>query len=122
MDKAEFKDNLVSYFPAFEGYWGEEYINKEKDGSFNAHGLLSSFFFFYKENHMNFHGSTVRDFADTLEEIVAADPNDESDVANAICTSFLELINKKKEGMVLEQYLGTECSNFLKAMRGENGS
>jgi hypothetical protein len=122
MDKAEFKNILVSSFPAFEEWWDDEDINREQNGSYTAHGLLSSFFFFYKERYMNYVESDIREFADKIETIVAEDSNDESDVANAICTSYLELLNKNKEGKVLEKYLGSECRKFLNIMRGENDS
>ena len=48
---------------------------------------------------------------------MAADPHDESNVANAICTSFLELIDEKREGKLLEPHLGEECKRFLNLMR-----
>ena len=119
MNKAEFKDILVSLFPSFEAHWKDEDINREEDGSYTAHGLLSAFFFFYRENYTCFQESTVEHFANKLEEIVAADPNDESDVANAICTSFLEMLDQKREGKMIEKFLGSECTGFLKTMRGE---
>ena len=122
MDRSEFKEILVSFFPSFEGYWDKEDINREEDGSFTAHGLLSAFFFFYKENYTGFQESTLRIFASKLEDIVAADPNNESDVANAICTSFLELLDQRQEGKILEKYLGSECASYLRTMRGEHGS
>lgn len=122
MNKTQFRDILISLFPGFESYWEDEDINREEDRSFTAHGLLSSFFFFYKEQYLDFEEKTIREFADKIEEIVSADPNDESDVANAICTSFLELVDENSEGKVLEKYLGMECSKFLDAMRGSDGS
>jgi hypothetical protein len=122
MDKKQFRDVLIFLFPGFESYWDDEDINREDDGSFTAHGLLSSFFFFYKAQHLNLEEKTISELATKLEEIVSADPNDESDVANAICTSFLELVDENREGKVLEKYLGKECLKFLEAMRGYDGS
>ena len=121
MDKAQFRDVLIQLFPAFGSHWDEEDINREEDGSFTAHGLLSSFFFFYKERYANFEEKTVIEFATKLEKIVSADPHDASDVANAICTSFLELIDENREGKTLEKHLGKECLKFLEAMRGSEG-
>ena len=122
MDKTKFRDVLICLFPGFGSYWDDEDINREDDGSFTAHGLLSSFYFYYKAQYLNFEEQTISELATKLEEIVSADPSDESDVANAICTSFLELIDENREGKGLERYLGKECVKFLEAMRGYDGS
>ena len=53
MNKMQFKNTLISLFPSFNQYWAEEDINKEGDGSYTAHGLLSAFFFFYKDQHLD---------------------------------------------------------------------
>ena len=132
MDRTQFLAELISLFPAFENYWSEEDIHRETDGSYTVHGLLSSFFHFYQDEYgllsSFFHfyqdeyhkvrNETVKTFAFRIEAIVAADPHDKCNVANAICTSFLELIDEDREGRLLEAHLGEECKRFLNAMRG----
>ncbi len=114
----EFLAELIALFPGFEDYWSEEDIHKETDGSYTAHGLLSSFFHFYQDEHDKVPEEKVKMFATRIEAIVAADPHDESNVANAICTGFLELIDENREGQRLELHLGKEYKGFLDAMRG----
>ena len=118
MDRMQFLAELISLFPAFENYWSEEDIHRETDGSYTAHGLLSSFFHFYQDEYDKVRDESVKMFALRIEAIVAADPHDKSSVANAICTSFLELIDENREGRLLESHLGEECKRFLNAMRG----
>jgi len=88
MGKTQFRVALIRQFPSFGSYWDDEDINSEDNG------LLSSLFFFYKAQHLNFEEKTISELPTILEEIVSADPNDESDIANAICTSCLELIDE----------------------------
>src|SRR5687767_7595891 len=109
MTKSELEKLLISLFPRFEGYWDKEDIHREDDRSFTAHGLMSSFFFYYKDNFENFNQDELQKFCNEIEKIVASDPDDKLDTANAICTSFLELIVGNKEGKALEPYLGKTC-------------
>lgn len=118
MTKQEFLEKLSDLFPTFAEYWEAEDIHKEEDGTYTAHGLMSSFFHFFKENHSLCDEQTLHQAAVLFEEIVESDPNDKSEVANAICTSFLELLDEQKEGRCIEKYLGKECKTFLDAMRG----
>lgn len=118
MEKHDLYKKLAALFPEFEKHWDIEDINREADGIYTAHGLMSSFFFFYLENYSNLDESAIRNTANLFENIVESDPSDESDVSNAICTSFLEMLDKNKEGKVIEKYLGKECKAFLDAMRG----
>ena len=118
MEKNELKNKLTNLFPEFDTYWIEEDIFKEEDETYTVHGLMSSFFFFYKEGHSTFNNVTIENVALMFKEVVASDPNDESTAANAICTSFLELLDEEREGKVLESYLGEECKKFLRIMRG----
>ncbi len=112
MNKSELESLLISIFPGFQQYWDKEDINREEDGTFTPHGIMSSFFFYYKENYKNFSADMLRKFGNEIEKIVASDPNDTSDVANAICTSFLEMIAGEEEGKVIEPYLGKACKEF----------
>jgi hypothetical protein len=118
MDKQEFRNRLIGLFPEFCHYWEAEDVHREDDGSLSAHGLMSSFFLFYQDKYSSFNPVIVSELAGIFEEIVESDPNDQSDVANAICTSFLELVDENREGKVLEKHLGRECEAFLRAMRG----
>lgn len=112
MNKSALESLLISIFPGFQQYWDKEDIHREEDGTFTPHGIMSSFFFYYKENYKNFSADVLREFSNEIEKIVASDPNDTSDVANAICTSFLEMIAGEEEGKVIEPYLGKACKEF----------
>ncbi len=112
MDKKELESMLISLFPAFEEHWKQEDIDKEDDGSFTAHGIMSSFTHFYRENYANLDTDVLKKFCCVIEEVVAADPNDKSEVANAICTGFLELIAGDAEGKRLDPFLGKACKEF----------
>lgn len=112
MNKKELENMLVFFFPAFEESWKQEDIHKEDDGSFTAHGIMSSFTHFYRENYADFDTALLEKFCRTIETVVASDPNDQSDVANAICTCFLEMIAGDTEGKKLEPYLGRACKEF----------
>ena len=112
MNKKELENMLISLFPAFEEYWEEEDIHKEADGSFTPHGIMSSFTHFYRENFATFDTSVLEEFCRTIETVVASDPDDKSDVANAICTCFLEMIAGDIEGKRIEPYLGKACKEF----------
>jgi hypothetical protein len=118
VDRYRFRDALIGLFPGFREHWDDEDVHREADGSFTAHGLASSFFFFFRGNYRYLEGTSIERLAQLLEEVVSADPDDRSDVANAICTSFLELLDENREGRILEPHLGEGCSRFLAAMRG----
>lgn len=118
MDEYRFRDALIGLFPAFREYWDDEDVHREADGSFTAHGLLSSVLFFFRGNYRSLEGTSIERLAEVLEAVVSGDPDDRSDVANAICTSFLELLDENREGGVLEPHLGGHCSRFVVAMRG----
>ena len=112
MNTTELEGALISLFPVFEESWKREDIHREEDGSFTAHGIMSAFTFFFKENYASFPPDLLEEFGRTIEAVVAADPDDKSDVANAICTCFLEMIAGDKEGRRLEPYLGKACKEF----------
>ena len=112
MNKEELETMLISLFPTFEESWKREDIHKEEDGSFTPHGIMSSFTYFYKENFAKFDTSTLEEFCRTIETVVASDPHDKSDVANAICTSFLEMVAGEAEGKRIEPYLGKASKEF----------
>lgn len=112
MNNEELESMLISHFPAFQAHWKREDIDREDDGSFTAHGIMSSFTHFYRGNYANLDSGLLKKFCCAIEEVVASDPNDKSEVANAICTSFLELIAGDVEGKRLEPYLGKACKEF----------
>jgi hypothetical protein len=112
MDKNSLTSLLLSLFPGFAQYWDTEDIHRENDRSFTSHGLMSSFTHYFRSNWQHVSSESLTVFGDEIEKIVAADPNDESEVANAICTCFLENIAGAEAGTALEPYLGKECKVF----------
>lgn len=112
MNKEELEGMLISFFPDFEESWKREDIDREEDGSFTAHGIMSSFTHFYRENFAKFDTKLLEEFCRAIETVVAADPDDKSDVANAICTCFLENIAGEGGGNRIEPYLGKACKLF----------
>lgn len=112
MNKQELESLLVSLFPAFEAGWKREDIHREEDGSFTAHGLMSAFTYFYRANIAEYDTSVLKEFCRAIETVVASDPEDKSDVANAICTCFLEMIAGEMEGRRIEPHLGKACKAF----------
>src|SRR5262245_40257505 len=112
MTEKELETTLISLFPSFSESWKQEDIHREEDGSFTAHGIMSAFTHFYQKNYMSFETKLLERFCCAIEEVVASDPNDRSNVANAICTCFLEMIAGDAEAKRLEPYLGKACKEF----------
>jgi hypothetical protein len=112
MNKNELENMLVLLFPSFKESWKREDIHKDEDGSYTAHGLMSSFTYFYRANFSKFDTNVLAEFCRMIETVVASDPDDKSDVANAICTCFLEMIAGEPEGKRIEPFLGKACKEF----------
>jgi hypothetical protein len=112
MEPTELEDFLISIFPGFKKYWEDEDIHKHEDKSIFTHGIMTSFAHYYHDNYEKFDNKSLESFCKKIEIIVASDPNDISDVANAICTCFLEAIAYNKGGSILEPYLGKECKRY----------
>jgi len=103
---------MTELFPEFGKYWEEDDVNKEASGQFTVHGFMNSFSEHYRNNYENYEAKKLSQLGKTLEEIVNSDPNDQSDVANAVCTCFLELIAGEKEGKRFEPYLGKRSREY----------
>lgn len=112
MNETELEAMLISLFPDFEKSWKHEDIQREDDGSFSAHGIMSAFTNFYRQNYTTLDTNLLKIFCRTIETVVASDPRDQSDVANAICTCFLENIAGDKEAKRLVPFLGKACKEF----------
>lgn len=112
MDNKSLSSMLLSLFPGFTPYWDAEDIYRADDRSFTAHGLMSSFTDYFRDNWQLVSTDSLKSLGEEIERIVAADPNDESDVANAICTCFLENIAGEEAGTAFEPYLGKECKAY----------
>lgn len=112
MNKEGLKLNIINMFPEFEIHWEHEDLRKEDNGDYTAHGLMGSFTDFYRDHYLEFEPNQLKGFCDFIEDIVQSDSNDKSDVANAICTCFLENIAGDEEAQKIDPLLGKICKEY----------
>lgn len=112
MNKTELEKELTTLFPEFCKYWDSEDIYREEDNSFLSHGLMTSFYHFFRDNFDAADVSDLKKFCEIIEDELKA--SSDGEIANAICTSFFELISDTKAGDALEPYLEKTIFEYVK--------
>jgi len=112
MNSREFKEWLVSVFPDFEKQW-ESDENYSKEGEeYTVHGVCIEFTHYYRQNYGALTTNQKKRLFDFIEEVVANDPNDESPMANALCTCFLENIAGEEAGETAIAFMGKASRTY----------
>jgi len=111
LSAAELLALLETVCPAFRRHW--ESPANLVSGEFSVHEVCLEFCSFY----IDYAGSHPPHLAERLffevERIVAADPNDEDDAANALCTCFLEPLAGFLAGERSKQFMGAETLKYF---------
>jgi hypothetical protein len=112
MDKSAFKNWLVSVFPDFERRWESgDNCSKEGDG-YTVHGVCVEFTHYYRQSHKALTNSQKKSLFDFIEECIANDPNDKDQLANALCTCFLENIAGEEPGEASAAFMGKASRTY----------
>ncbi|MDO9337533.1 MAG: hypothetical protein Q7T61_14125 [Caulobacter sp.] len=103
---------LVSLFPDIADQL-QDTLYAGEDGQFTVHGIWAEFSGFYRERFAALERSKVRELFDIIEAVVAADPYDHDQIANAACTCFLENIANTEAGVVSRAWMGPASQLFF---------
>jgi hypothetical protein len=109
---------FVESFPAFAAYWDSN-CNLHRDGdTWTVHGLRSEFSHFFERHWNEASESILLALFARIEQIIAADPDDRDDVANALCTCFLENLAQTTAGTAIIPFLGPASRRYFADWNG----
>lgn len=106
------KNLLIGFVPEFENYWNQDIIFQEDNKSYTEHDVAGCFLEYYQVNYEKMSILILSTLCIEFEKILLSDPEDKNDSANAICTSFLEMLVDTPAGDKIERYLGVSCKEY----------
>lgn len=107
MDVRELFKLFARCCPGFEEYWRSD-ENLSKGGENDPHGLcleICAFYIDYAEHKLP---PFAKELFAEIENVLAADSNDEDDVANALCTCFIRPLVGYRAGELSRSLFGVE--------------
>lgn len=96
----------VKFFPAFAAVWDSDRNLHRDVNQWTVHGLCVAFSAFFAEQWSETSALVLSDLFNRIETVVAADPDDQDPVANALCTCFLENIAQTDAGSASAPFMG----------------
>jgi hypothetical protein len=109
---AELAAFFLALYPEFDPQWRE---SCQRDGnSFTAHGVCLEFGWFYTNSGAALDARRAWDLFQKVEQLVAADQNDNNAVANALCTCFLEGIASTAAGEASQPFMGGKTLEYFR--------
>jgi hypothetical protein len=118
MDLDQLHALFVRICPAFAAHW-DSAENYHRDGpTFTAHGLCAEFSSFFVANSMPLDERLATTLFAEVERLIADDPHDQSSIANALCTCFLENIAGTPAGAASLQFMGPTSLKHFSAWHG----
>lgn len=118
-DKHALLDFLLTQFPAFIGCWEAKDNDYLDGGEFTAHGLCTVFGGFFAARVEKFDEESLKKLFAFIESAILADPEDESEVANALCTCFLEDIAGEEEGEIALPFMSDATRAYFTQWHSE---
>jgi hypothetical protein len=113
MNKTELLDKLQYLYPSFTEWWNSK-ENYNLDGDdFSIHGLCAEFSSFFIERSLPLERHAVEVLFGFVEQQVAADPHDKSEIANALYTCFLENIAQTTIGQCCRPFMGKNSRAYF---------
>lgn len=111
-DPHAFLSFLLQRFPDFEARWPErgEGVGTE---DLTFHRVCSKFSTHYIHDVVDFKAPEVAELFVLIEDVVAADPDDATRFANALCTCFLENISCTWAGEASVVLMGPASHRFF---------
>lgn len=113
MNKIALLGQFQSFYPDFTAWWhSDENYNRDGD-DFSTHGLCAEFSSFLIARPLPLEKQQLEGLLNFVEQHVAADPHDQSEIANALCTCFLENIAQTKVGNYCRPFMGTSSQAYF---------
>ncbi len=113
MKKEEVQKYFFSFFPQFRQYWeSKNNYFIEEDGNFNYHQLCASFYNYFRDEINTFSEQQFKNLFGQVEAWVASDTGEFDSLGNAVCTEFLENIDKVELSRKIKPFLGEKSLEF----------
>ena len=108
----ELRDWLVQRFPGLAQPLGDPWYYPD-DGAYTPHAVCSAFTDIYLRHIADYSAPEVVELFRVTEAILAADPHKTGEVANALCTCFLENISCTDAGHAARPLMGVHSLRFF---------
>lgn len=108
----ELKDWLLARFPSFIEMFSDPWYFPP-DKVYTPHGVCMEFTDYYRKHISNYDAPEVIELFAMAETVIAADRLKVDDMANALCTCFLENISCTDEGHAGRRHMGPESISFF---------
>jgi hypothetical protein len=113
MDKHDLLSRLQALYPDFIAWWSSDQ-NYNRDGDdFSTHGLCAEFSSFLIERSLPLEQLALESLFAFVEQQVSVDPHDQSEIANALCTCFLENIAQTEVGNCCRAFMGKSSQAYF---------
>lgn len=111
--KAAMRMYLYEQFKGFSRVWLDKTnLFIEQNGGYTLHGLYSQFSNYFRQNINSFNDDQLKIFFINLEIWIANDKYNDDDLANAICTCFLELIAREGFTKRIKPFMGKKSLEY----------
>ncbi len=107
MNAGELLIFLATEFPDFQHRWQRnDNLFLGEEGAFTAHGVCAEFSHYFVERDCGNDREATANLFRLIETVLREDPHDESSVANALATCFLENIAGTQAGTRSLEFMG----------------
>jgi hypothetical protein len=97
----------------FAGRWvSKDNLQIDDKGYYTLHGLFLEFSFYFKEQINNISDQQLKDLFTNIESWIIDDKNSDKDLANAVCTCFLEGIAAEGITQRIKPFMGTKTLEY----------
>lgn len=110
------KAAMKMYLYKFKGF-SPTWIDKsnlfiDKNGGYTLHGLFSQFSNYFRQNINDISDDQLKDFFSNIEIWIVNDIYNDDELANAVCTCFLELIAREEFAQRIKPFMGKKSLEY----------